>query len=113
GEVLGRAIIGFRTTDSLVHGWDIARALGTEVLLDLEICDYLLDFWFPLAKSLPDSGYYGPAVMPPAGADAATRLLALLARTASCPRAPPAAPPPRPWALARPPGERWCVCACG
>lgn len=83
GEVLGRAIIGFRTTDSLVHGWDIARALGTEVLLDLEICDYLLDFWFPLAKSLPDSGYYGPAVMPPEGADAATRLLALLGRTAS------------------------------
>lgn len=82
GDVSGRTIIGFRITDSLVHGWDIARALGTEVLLDPEICEYLLDFWFPLAKSLPESGYYAPSVMPPDGADVATRLLALLGRKA-------------------------------
>jgi uncharacterized protein (TIGR03086 family) len=82
GNVRGRTIIGFRITDSLVHGWDIAKALGTEVILDPEICEYCLDFWFPLASTLPESGYYKASVMPPEGADVATRLLALLGRTA-------------------------------
>jgi uncharacterized protein (TIGR03086 family) len=82
GNVRGRTIIGFRITDSLVHGWDIAKALGTEVILDPEICEYCLDFWFPLASTLPESGYYKASVMPPEGADVATRLLALLGRVA-------------------------------
>jgi uncharacterized protein (TIGR03086 family) len=80
GNVRGRTIVGFRITDSLVHGWDLARAVGDEVLLDPEICEYCLDFWFPMAATLPDSGYYAPAVMPPDDADPATRLLALLGR---------------------------------
>jgi uncharacterized protein (TIGR03086 family) len=85
GHVRGRTIIGFRITDSLVHGWDLAQALGEDVLLDPEICEYCLDFWFPMASGLPDSGYYAPAVMPPEDSDAPTRLLALLGRRAGGP----------------------------
>jgi uncharacterized protein (TIGR03086 family) len=87
GNVRGRTIIGFRITDSLVHGWDIATALGDGtpgggVLLDPELCEYCLDFWFPMAATLPGSGFYSAALMPPDDADAATRLLALLGRRA-------------------------------
>lgn len=81
GNVRGRTMIGFRITDSLVHGWDVAKAVGDDVLLDPEICEYCLDFWFPMAASLPESGYYAPSVMPSEGADAGTRLLALLGRS--------------------------------
>jgi uncharacterized protein (TIGR03086 family) len=85
GNVRGRTIIGFRITDSLVHGWDVATALGDGapgggLLLDPELCEYCLDFWFPMAPTLPGSGYYASALLPPEGADAATRLLSLLGR---------------------------------
>lgn len=61
GNVRGRTVIGFRISDSLVHGWDIARAVGEEVILDPELCEYCLDFWFPMAASLTSSGFYAAA----------------------------------------------------
>lgn len=79
GRITGRRIIGFRITDSLVHGWDIATACGHDVLLDPEIAEYCLDFWQPLAAGLVESGYWSAALMPPS-ADPATRLLSLLGR---------------------------------
>ncbi len=75
-------MIGFRISDSLVHGWDIARALDHEVLLDPELCEYCLDFWYPMATTLPASGYYAAARMPAPDAGPAARLLALLGRDA-------------------------------
>lgn len=83
GHITGRRIIGFRITDSLVHGWDIARACGRDVLLDPEIADYCLDFWQPMASTLASSGFFAPIVPPAPGADAPSRLLALLGRDRS------------------------------
>ena len=80
GNVRGRTVIGFRISDSLVHAWDLAQALGEDVILDPELCDYALEFWFPMAKTLSSSGFYGAALMPADDADVATRLLALLGR---------------------------------
>ncbi len=82
GNVRGRTVIGFRISDSLVHAWDIATAVGEDVLLDPELCEYCLDFWFPMAATLPSSGYYAAARMPADDADPAARLLALLGRQA-------------------------------
>jgi uncharacterized protein (TIGR03086 family) len=82
GNVRGRTVIGFRISDSLVHGWDLATALGHEVILDPDIAEYCLDFWFPMASTLPSSGFFAPALMPPEGAPAGVRLLALLGRQA-------------------------------
>ena len=81
GHVTGRRILGFRLTDSLVHGWDLARACGRDLVLDDELAEYCLAFWWPLATGLPDSGFYATAVMPRDGAPAGERLLALLGRT--------------------------------
>ena len=83
GHITGRRIIGFRISDSLVHAWDIARARGIDLLLDPEIAEYCLDFWMPIAKSLPDSGHFSPAIMPPDDADPGVRLLSLLGRPLS------------------------------
>jgi uncharacterized protein (TIGR03086 family) len=80
GNVRGRTIIGFRVTDSLVHAWDIATAVGDTIVLDPEICEYCLDFWFPMAQTLPESGHFSSALLPPDDSDVATRLLALLGR---------------------------------
>ena len=80
GNVRGRTIIGFRISDSLVHGWDLAKALGEDVILDPELCEYCLDFWFPMASTLASSGFYAPARMPADDADVGARLLALLGR---------------------------------
>lgn len=82
GNVRGRTVIGFRVSDSLVHAWDLARAVGEEVLLDPELCEYCLDFWFPMAATLPASGHFSPARLPADGAGPAERLLALLGREA-------------------------------
>jgi uncharacterized protein (TIGR03086 family) len=87
GNIRGRTIIGFRVTDSLVHAWDIATALGDGtpgggIVLDPELCEYCLDFWFPMASTLPESGFYADALLPPEGSDVATRVLALLGRRA-------------------------------
>jgi uncharacterized protein (TIGR03086 family) len=81
GRVTGRHILGFRITDSVVHGWDVARACGREVLLDPEIVDHCLDFWLPLVSHLSAGGYFGAGPqMPPDGADGTARLLSLLGR---------------------------------
>lgn len=82
GNVRGRTVIGFRISDSLVHAWDISRAIGEEAMLDPELCEYCLDFWFPMATTLPSSGYYRPALLPADGTGPAERLLALLGREA-------------------------------
>lgn len=80
GNVRGRTVIGFRISDSLVHAWDLAQAVGEDVILDPELCEYALEFWFPMAQTLSSSGFYGAALMPADDADVATRLLALLGR---------------------------------
>jgi uncharacterized protein (TIGR03086 family) len=82
GELPGGVIIGFRVTENLVHGWDLARSCGTDVELPETLAERCLDFWLPLAGSDVLSGYFGSKVMPPDGASASVRLLSLLGRTA-------------------------------
>jgi uncharacterized protein (TIGR03086 family) len=80
GRVTGKRILGFRLTDALVHAWDIARACGRDLSLDDDLAEYCLEFWWPLAKGLVDSGHFKAAVMPSETAAPGERLLALLGR---------------------------------
>ena len=82
GELPGGVIIGFRVTENLVHGWDLARSCGAEVQLPETLAERCLDFWLPLVGSDILTGHFGSKVMPPDGASAGVRLLSLLGRAA-------------------------------
>jgi uncharacterized protein (TIGR03086 family) len=43
GDIPGSAYIGLRTTDTLVHAWDIATATGQPTDLDPEVAEAMLD----------------------------------------------------------------------
>jgi uncharacterized protein (TIGR03086 family) len=72
------------TPDVLIHTWDLARAAGLDDTLDREEVGRQL----AAVRALPpeveaamrDSGYYGPRVDVPAGADEQTHLLAFMGR---------------------------------
>ncbi len=76
---LGR-VVGFRITENLVHGWDLARARGVDRKLDEELATWCLEFWVPMAAGLAESGFFAP-MLEPTDQSPGTRLLALLGRT--------------------------------
>lgn len=82
GELAGRALLGFRISDNLVHGWDIATAQGRSIELPDHLAAWSLEFWMPVAMTLTETGFYAPPVTPPDGATTGERLLALLGRAA-------------------------------
>ena len=74
--------IGFMGADLIVHAWDLARTAKVDERLDPALCKAAMAIW----KSLPESmlrgpNVFGPAVKPPAGAGAQTKLLSFLGRT--------------------------------
>jgi uncharacterized protein (TIGR03086 family) len=85
GPVPGSVYAGHRFIDVLIHGWDLAVATGQDTTLDAELVEACLAVVEPQASLLRGSGGYGGDVDIPPGADAQTRLLALLGRR----------PPPR------------------
>ncbi len=82
GDLPGGVLVGFRATENLAHGWDLARACGHEAELPESLAERCLDFWLPLAGSEAMADSFGPPVLPPEGASAGVRLLSLLGRTA-------------------------------
>lgn len=79
GQLPMHVLVGFRVTDNLLHGWDIAAARGVEVELDPEIAEWCLDFWLPFTDALEASEQFGP-MREPADDRPGSRLLALLGR---------------------------------
>ncbi|WP_026874191.1 TIGR03086 family metal-binding protein [Jiangella gansuensis] len=79
---LAATIGSFVCFDLVVHGWDIARATGTDETLSAQE----LQVGWELARAVGDNlrrpGVCGPEVPAPADADEQTRLLAFLGRTA-------------------------------
>jgi uncharacterized protein (TIGR03086 family) len=73
-------LVPMLTVDVLVHTWDLARAVGVDPGLDPVLCDIADQAVRSNVERLRTSGLFGPAVPVAAGADAATRLVALLGR---------------------------------
>ncbi|MFI7546620.1 TIGR03086 family metal-binding protein [Actinoplanes sp. NPDC049599] len=78
----GRLAVGFHLVDFVVHGWDVARALGIAYRLPADVLAVAL----PIAEAVPDDearlapgSPFGPRVPDP-GADPLDRILALLGR---------------------------------
>ena len=69
-------------TDLVIHGWDLARAIGADETLDPESVDLLYGIVKPVEAVLKASGAYGPIVVPPPGASRQTELLAIFGRVA-------------------------------
>jgi uncharacterized protein (TIGR03086 family) len=70
------------TGDFVVHGWDLARAIGADERIDPELVDFVRRETEPQAELLAASGLFDPPVDVPEDADAQTRLLAMFGRRA-------------------------------
>ncbi|MGH3695242.1 MAG: TIGR03086 family metal-binding protein [Pseudonocardiaceae bacterium] len=68
------------TLDLTVHAWDLARAIGADERLDEALLREISIFIEPQVEQLAGTGLFAPPVAVDAGADAQTRLLALLGR---------------------------------
>jgi len=67
-------------TDLLIHGWDLARAIGGQEGLDPESVEIVYRKVKPDEAALKASGMFGSQVTPPPDADAQTQLLAIFGR---------------------------------
>lgn len=83
GPVPGRVYCGHRFLDVLVHGWDLAKSTGQDARLDPELAAKVYDrVVVPEMDMIRGSGAFGEQLDVPPGADAPTRLLAVLGRRA-------------------------------
>jgi len=80
GDISGREYVSQLTCDHLIHGWDLARAIGLDEQLDPELVDFAYDFLGPQADGWRSAGVFGPKVDVPAGASRQDELLALTGR---------------------------------
>jgi len=78
GQVIGQ----FVTMDTLVHTWDLARAVGADERLDEDLVRRTYEIMKPMDAMIRQPGVFGPRLEPPAGADLQTQFLCFLGRRA-------------------------------
>lgn len=62
GEIPVRVMLGIFTTDTLIHTWDLAKAIGVDVELDADLLQRSWDGVVPMESVLRAPGIFGPAV---------------------------------------------------
>jgi uncharacterized protein (TIGR03086 family) len=67
--------------DLLIHGWDLARAIGADETLDPESVEIVYERMKPHESELNASGVFGSHIETPEEADLQTQLLAVFGRT--------------------------------
>ncbi len=67
--------------DHVIHGWDLARAIGADETMPPALLDPLASWYADREQMYRDGGAVGPRVDVPADADPQTRLLAAFGRT--------------------------------
>jgi uncharacterized protein (TIGR03086 family) len=80
GDIPGEEYAFQLFTDLLIHGWDLARGIGSDDSLDPELVEACYERIKPQEDMLKSSGLYGPKVEPPRDADRQTQLLAVVGR---------------------------------
>ncbi|CAB4875232.1 unannotated protein [freshwater metagenome] len=75
-------MIAWNVGDTTTHTWDLARALGVDDRLDPQLVAHVLVVMSPAAGQLRESGMVAAPVDVAADADAQTRMLAMLGRSA-------------------------------
>ena len=59
GDMPGAQVLQFRTTDLLVHRWDLARAIGVDETLDADLVHEVWDGISPMIPMMAASGVFG------------------------------------------------------
>lgn len=70
-----------RLNDLLLHAWDLAKGIGSDVALDEGGMEAALAYYRPLEPQLRPAGEFGPDVPVPDGAGLQTRFLAFFGRS--------------------------------
>jgi uncharacterized protein (TIGR03086 family) len=79
GDVPGSEYLKQMAIDSVIHAWDLARAIGADETLDPELVDFAFDELRQHAEDWRSGGAFGPA-KEPADSSSQARLLALTGR---------------------------------
>lgn len=82
GDELASEYVWQLTADHLVHGWDLARAVGGDERLDPELVAAVAEWFAEREEAYRAGGMIGPRPPLPADAAAQTRLLAAFGRLA-------------------------------
>jgi uncharacterized protein (TIGR03086 family) len=80
GDLPGREYTMQIVADLLIHGWDLARAIGADDRLDPELVEACASWFAAMEEPYRAAGAIGPRVEVPSDADAQTRLLAQFGR---------------------------------
>jgi uncharacterized protein (TIGR03086 family) len=81
GDVSGSRLLQIRVTENVVHGWDLATALGIPATIDDALAEHVYEYLAPRAETLAATGFYAqPKRIPAADASVQERLLAVVGR---------------------------------
>jgi len=81
GDMPARATMAIHLLDTVVHGWDLAKATGQDTTLDPELADAaLVVAEGMISDALRATGAFGPAVAVAADAPVGDRLVAFTGR---------------------------------
>ncbi len=74
GEISARQLLRFRTTDLVVHSWDVARAIGTNESLNAPLVEHAWKEMEPMVPVLGSTGFFGDGPSGTLPQDAPTQL---------------------------------------
>jgi uncharacterized protein (TIGR03086 family) len=80
GDIPGHVYVSQLVCDHLIHGWDLARAIGADGTLDTELVDFAFDFLVPQVDGWRSAGVFGPRIELAGDADRQSELLAITGR---------------------------------
>jgi uncharacterized protein (TIGR03086 family) len=81
GEVPGEVALAIHTVETIVHGWDLARATGQPTEIEPELCAVAWEASKGIGDDLRGAGRpFGPVVFVPPTASDTARLVAWLGR---------------------------------
>jgi uncharacterized protein (TIGR03086 family) len=80
GPLAGATYLDELFLDVVIHGWDLARGIGTDDTIEPVFAEQLYAEVAPKEAEIRTWGVYGGTVVPPEGADTQTKLLAVLGR---------------------------------
>ena len=80
GEMPGEVILGIMSNDTMIHAWDLGRAVGAETEIPDDLAQGAYEMMAPFDDMLRQSGMFAPRVEVGDDASATDRLIAFSGR---------------------------------